>query len=155
MPDSPPMVEQRHYGLLSSPWQPGRSGSLEMTQPGHVLEQRGTNPGGTRDIKGKGDLPSPIQSVCPVPPHHSWLLCRFALWFSSGHPAAGLGERRMVAHWCHQIEAQALPPALGTLHRPQPLGHLCLGWISKKKIPAFSERVSSALVLVKQLTPLF
>lgn len=39
-----------------------------MTQPGHALEQRGTNPGGMHDTKGKGDSPSPISICVPSPP---------------------------------------------------------------------------------------
>lgn len=89
-----------------SPVLPGkavaRSRSLEMTQPGHAFEQRGTKPG-TDDTKGKGDLPPPTSICLPSPPASllaplpAWL----SFWFSSGHPAAGLGERQMVAYWCH------------------------------------------------------
>lgn len=63
-----------------------------MTQPGHAFEHRGSNPGDMGGIEGKRDLLSPPQPVCPVPQHHSSLLL-----VSSGNPAAGLGDRQMVA----------------------------------------------------------
>ena len=156
-PDLSPMVEQRHYGLLSSPGEPERSGSLAMTQPGHAFEQRGTNPGGTGDTKGKRDWPSRTSTCLPSPQHHSSLLCRLALFLVSLWAPSSRAGRKADGGTLVPLElkAQALPAALGTLRRPQSLCHLCLGWIFKKKISAFSERAYIALVSVKLLTPLF
>lgn len=94
------------------------------------------------------------QAVCPVPQHRSSLLCRLALflvflWAPSSRAGWKADGGILVSL---ELKAQALPAVLGTLQHPQPLCHLCLGWIFKKKIPALSEQAYIALVLVKLLT---
>lgn len=139
-----PRGNQREVGVWKCPNQ-----AMPLSRAGQILVVQVTPR--EREI-----CHHPPQSVCPVPQHHSLLLCRLALflvflWAPSSRAGWKADGGTLVPL---EVKAQALPAALGTLHRPQPLCHLCLGWIFKNKIPVFSERAYIASVLVKRLTPL-
>lgn len=129
-PDLPPMVKQRHNRLLSFSWEPERSRSSEWPNQAMHLS-RGRQILVVWVIPREGELchHPPLFALSPS------ITTRSSAWFSSGYPAARLGERWMEADGATGIESTSATSCVEALPRPQSLCHLCLGWSFGRRIP--------------------